>query len=154
MRPANGSASVLKTKIETGSESAILRSTVSPLWSGVLCPLTVPRAAGDGKISTMKFRMASLPILCSAELSSTGKMRFASTASRKPFLQILHRQRALVEKLLHQLVVAFGHHLHQRFVRRFRLLGEISRNFFDLRFAVAIRRVDQRLHRRSDRPRL
>ena len=41
MRPAKGSASVLNTKIETGSVSAILRSISSPLRLGL-------SEAGDG----------------------------------------------------------------------------------------------------------
>ncbi len=129
MRPAKGSASVLNTKIESGSESAILRSIVSPLWSGVLWPIAFPRAAGEGKISTRKFRIASLPILCSAELSRTGKMRLARDGIAKALLQVFDRKRAFVEKLLHQRVVAFGHQFHERFVRRFRFFGQCRREF-------------------------
>ena len=61
--------------------------------------------------------------------------------------QILDRQRALLEKFLHQRVVALGDHFHQRFVRDLRRLGQIRGNLLDLRLAVAVRRVDVRLHR-------
>ena len=74
-------------------------------------------------------------------------MRFASTASRRPFFKSSTGKRAFVEKFLHQLVVAFGDQFHQRFVRCLRFFGQIGGNFLDFGFAVAIGRVDQRLHR-------
>ena len=129
MRPANGIGHRLEDKQRHRLGVGDLPLDRFALVIGVLWPAGFPRAAGEGKISTRKFRIASLPILCSAELSSTGKIRFASTASRKPFLQVLNRQRAFVEKFLHQRVVAFGDHLDQRFVRRFRLFGQGAREF-------------------------
>ncbi len=61
--------------------------------------------------------------------------------------QILGWKRAFLEEFLHQLVFAFGNQFHQRFMRCLRLVGHVGWNFLDFRFAVAIGRVDQRLHR-------
>jgi hypothetical protein len=97
-------------------------------------------------MSTMKSITTSAPILCRAEVSSTGNRRWARTASRRPFFRSATGKRALVEKLLHQRVVAFGDHFHQGFVRFLGVLDEGCGNFFDFRLAVAIRRVGQRLH--------
>ena len=59
---------------------------------------------------------------------------------------MLHRKGALVEELFHVGVVAFRHHLHQRFMRRLRLAGVLGRDVAFLALSVAIRRVAIRAH--------
>ena len=61
--------------------------------------------------------------------------------------QILDGNRPLAEKLLHQLIVAFGHHLYQPLVRFFGIFCQRGGNFVDLRFAVSVRRIKMRFHR-------
>ena len=56
------------------------------------------------------------------------------------------RQRAFLEKFLHQRVVALGDHFHERFVCDLGRVRQIRGNLFDPRLAVAVRRVDMRLH--------
>ena len=73
-------------------------------------------------------------------------MRRSRKAALQPAQQILDGKRALLKKLLHQLVVALGDHLDQLFVRLLGRLGHVRGNLFDLGAAVAVRRVDQRLH--------
>src|ERR1041385_4164642 len=58
MRPANGSAVVLKTKAE-----------------GPVTPAGASRKVGGGKSSTMRSRIRSVPTLWSELAASTGKMR-------------------------------------------------------------------------------
>ena len=65
----------------------------------------------------------------------------------QPFHQVFHRQRALLEELLHQRVVALGDHFHQCLMRSLGGLGEFPGNLLDFRFAIAIRCVNVRLHR-------
>ena len=63
-----------------------------------------------------------------------------------PRHQVFYRDRSLVEEFLHQLIVAFGHHLDQRLVRlgcRVRQLGRDVR-FFSL--TRPVRLVRRRLH--------
>ena len=55
-------------------------------------------------------------------------------------------QRALVEELLHQRVVAFGHHLDQRFMGLLRGVRQIGRDVAFFALAVAIRGVGVGLH--------
>src|SRR5580658_6448150 len=67
-RPEKGSATVLKTKAETGRESFTGRSASLPLS----VPFHGPRSAGLGKFSSMKFRIKSLATLWRPEAHSTG----------------------------------------------------------------------------------
>ena len=69
-RPAKGSAEVLNTKAETGSLAESFFRLLAVLGSVSNRP-----SAGEGKISAMKDRARSVPILCDAERQSTGKMR-------------------------------------------------------------------------------
>src|ERR1022692_4296810 len=72
MRPANGSAVVLKTKAEHGPASATLRAVSSPLVFA-----TTSRSVGAGRLSTMKLRIRSVPMLCRAEQHRTGNRRIS-----------------------------------------------------------------------------
>ena len=135
--------------------SLIFRSIDSPLWSGLLVAAgDLAARPGAGNMSAMKSSIASLPILCSAELSSTGKMRLAWTASRRPFLQIFDRQRALRRKTPAS--------ARRRLPRPFppalscAALAASARsagNLFDLRLAVAVGRVRSAPSWRPDPPR-
>ena len=62
------------------------------------------------------------------------------------FAQVFDRQRALLEKFLHQRVIALGDHFHQGFMRDLGRLGQVLGNLLDLGLAVAVRRVDVRFH--------
>ena len=62
-------------------------------------------------------------------------------------LQVLDGQRSLLEKLLHQRVVALGHHLHQLLVPFARRVGEFGGDLLHLRAAVAVGLVEMGLHR-------
>ena len=70
-----------------------------------------------------------------------GDDRFA-----EPDDEIVYRQSALVEKFLHELVVAFGDEFHQRFMAELGFFGEGLRDFFNLGDAIAVGRVNQGLH--------
>ena len=59
---------------------------------------------------------------------------------------MFRRQRALLEELFHQGVVALGHHFHQRLVGGLRGVGQVRRNIALLALAVAIRRVGVGFH--------
>src|SRR5580704_5496460 len=61
-------------------------------------------------------------------------------------LEVLQRQRALLEEFLHQLVVALRNHLDQRFMRLFSRGSHIFGDFSCLGAAISVRRVNQRLH--------
>ena len=81
---------------------------------------------GLGIWSTMQFRIWSLPMLCSAGAHNTGKEAQFADGLVETIDNVLHRKCALVEKLFHQSVVAFGHHFHQGFVRLFGGFGQIA----------------------------
>src|SRR5262245_26404842 len=70
-RPENGSATVLNTNADTGSESFTVRS-FSELFS---VPFHGPRSAGFGKFSRMKFKARSVAVLFNPEAHNTGKIR-------------------------------------------------------------------------------
>ena len=59
---------------------------------------------------------------------------------------LVDRQSALLEELFHEGVIAFGHHLDQRFVGLLRGIGELGGDLALLALAVAIRRVGVGLH--------
>ena len=61
--------------------------------------------------------------------------------------QVLLGNRALGKVLLHQLVFALGHQLHQRLVRGFGSACQGRRNFADLAASIATGSVVKRLHR-------
>ena len=141
MRPANGSASVLKTKIETGSLVAILRSIVSPFLSGCLWP--------DGDLADIRRRQnlrdevqdRVAADIVQRRTQQYGKDALCLHGFAQALFQIFHRQRALVEEFLHQRVVALSDHFDQLLVRRFRFFGALGGNFVCLCLAVAIGRV-------------
>ncbi len=62
------------------------------------------------------------------------------------FQDVVHGKRALLEELLHVRIVAFGHDFDQDFMRLLRLFGLICRDFRLFPLAVAIRRIEERLH--------
>ncbi len=86
------------------------------------------------------------PTLCSPEAHSTGKMRIWRTASRRPSRMCSTGQRALVEELFEQRVVALGHHLDQRFVRRSARPRPGRGDVAFLALAVAVQRIGVRFH--------
>ena len=75
-----------------------------------------------------------------------GHNAFFKRGSAQPRYQIFDRQCPLLEKLLHQRVVAFGDHLHELFMRFLCGGGQIGGNLFDRRFAVAARLIQVRFH--------
>ncbi len=64
----------------------------------------------------------------------------------QPIDDVLHRQSALGKELFQQRIVAFGDHLHQRFMRGLGGIGKIGGNFALFALAVAIGREVNRLH--------
>ena len=76
----------------------------------------------------------------------TGKMRLWRTAWRRPSCNVFDRQRAFLEEFFEQRVVAFRHHLDQRFVRAFAASAISAGNIAFLALAVAVERVGVRLH--------
>ena len=60
--------------------------------------------------------------------------------------QVFHRQRALLEKLFHQFVVALGDHLHQLLVRFLRGVSQIGGDLLDGGLAVAAGLIHVRFH--------
>ena len=95
----------------------------------------------------MKFRSRSVPMLCSADAHSTGNMRISRTAERSPSRMCSAGSVPLSKILLHQGVVALGHHLDQRFVRLLRGVGQVGGNFAFLALAIAVGSVGVGLHR-------
>ena len=63
-----------------------------------------------------------------------------------PVEDLFDLQRALVEELLHEGVVALGDHLDQRFVRVLSGLGKVGRDVALFALAIAIGRVGVGLH--------
>ena len=82
-------------------------------------------------------------MLCSPEAHSTGIDAALADGLPQSIDDVLHRQRALGEKLLEQRIVAFGNHFHQRLVRGFRGIGKIGGNFALFALAIAIGRVGE-----------
>ena len=124
-----------------------MRSTVSPLWSGVLWPLAFPREDGrrENIAQEIQDRVAADIVQRGTEQHGENALREDSLA--QAFLQIVDGKRALVKKFLHQGVVAFGDEFDKRFVGCFRFFRQIGGNFFYFGFAVAVGRVHQRFHR-------
>jgi hypothetical protein len=60
--------------------------------------------------------------------------------------QVFFPERSSLEKLFHQLVIAFRHQFHEPFVRRQRLIFQIGRNLRFLPLAVASHLVGVSLH--------
>ena len=74
-------------------------------------------------------------------------MRPAATPRFRPADQLLLRQRAGVEELLHQRVVRLGDHLDERFARGLRRVRQVGRNRRFRRLAAAIGGEGPGLHR-------
>ena len=60
--------------------------------------------------------------------------------------QVFFRNRPLIEELLHELVVALGHQLHQLFVRFLRLRFHAGRNLRLFAFAISTQVIGVALH--------
>ena len=126
MRPANGSATVFQMNAEAGP-------AVGRLHRDVLAARRVLRPASAARPATARTRRRAsssgcMPMFAAADADSTGKMRAGGDAALEPGEQLLLRQRAGVEELLHQRVVRFRDHLDQRFARRLRRSLELGRN--------------------------
>jgi hypothetical protein len=106
-------------------------------------PLAVPRAPGCGNTSARKFRTD----VFQAGSSQNGEEALRQHRFAQPLVQIFHRQRALLEKLLHELVVALGDHLDQLFVPFFRGIGQFGGDLLHLGAAIAVGLVEVGLHR-------
>ncbi len=76
-----------------------------------------------------------------------GCSRRSAIAGAHALLEIFDRQRALVEELLHQIVVTFRDELDERFVRCLRLLRELFGNRANFGLPIAIGRILVRFHR-------
>ena len=113
-RPANGSATVLKTNAETGPESFTARSASAPLS----VPFQAPRSAGLGKFSTHEVQNQVAADVVQSGGAQHRENAHAADRLAQAVQNMLHRQRALVEELFQQRVVAFSDHLDQRFMRR------------------------------------
>ena len=138
MRPAKGSASVLKTKMEHGSLDGDFAIDGVAFVIGLLVAGEnfAGRGRGENIGDEIQNGVAADIVERGAEhhrQDALGDYGFAQA-----FFQVRDRQRAFVEKFLHQRVVAFGDQFDQRLVRGFRFFGHLGGNFADLRFAVAI----------------
>ena len=89
-------------------------------------PFHGPRSAGLGKFSSAKFRIRSLADIVQPGRAQHREDAHAGARPRAGLRAMCSTgQRALVEELFEQRVVALGHHLDQRFVRRSGGVGEI-----------------------------
>ena len=115
MRPANGSATVFHTNAAAGPRvRGRRRVVVAVLADAVHAALGRRRHVGDDRVEQRLHRRCWRP----PRRRSTGKIAAAATPRFEPADQLLLRQRAGVEELLHQRVVGLGDHLDQRFARR------------------------------------
>ena len=132
MRPENGSAVVLNTKADAGPPPLIFWViSLPPAVAGI-----PSRSVGAGRFSTMKLSIRSAPILCRPEAQKTGKMRISAHTLLESGQNLLDFERPFVEKLLHQGIIALGHHLDERFVR---FLGGVRQIGGDIAlFALAV----------------
>ena len=94
----------------------------------------------------MKFKIRSLPILCEPAAQNTGKIRISATACFRPCDDLLDLQRTFIEELLHQGVVALGHHFDEGFVGFLCGIRQIGGNVAFFTFAVAVRCIGVSLH--------
>ena len=129
MRPANGSARVLNTKMESrlGRGDFALDAVAFVVGRRVARCLAAQRGRRENLDQEIQDRVAADIVQRGAQHHR--KDALVSNCLAQPFLQILDRQRALLEKFLHQLVVALGDHLHQCFVRGLGLARPAPREF-------------------------
>ncbi len=114
MRPANGSATVFQTNAASGAESAALSGAASPPSASTTAK---SRSAGDGTYATMASISGCRPMFVVADEHSTREDAPGGDAALESRHQLLLRERAGVEELLHQRVVGFGDHLDERLAR-------------------------------------
>ena len=148
MRPANGSASVLKTKSETGSESAIFRSTVSPLWSGALVARGLPARGGRGENLGQEIQDGVAPDIVQRGAEQHRENALCRAPPRAGLFSNPPRAACPCRKI----PASIRRRLRRPFppassCAALACFGQLGGNFLDLGFAVAIGRIDQRLHR-------
>ena len=94
MRPANGSAVVLKTNAEGVPPPEIFCVPSLP----PMIAATPSRSVGAGRFSTMKLRIRSLPILCSAGGAEDRENSHFGDSLLEAFDNLLDLQRALCQR--------------------------------------------------------
>src|SRR6266478_2688728 len=114
MRPAKGSAMVLKTKRESGWLSSYLRSMRSPCPLGSLKP-TCECSSGCGKTSAMKVSGLAVPTLRRGN-HEDGENLFGDDGFAHSGDQVFNGNGSFAKEFFHQFVVALSHHLYQFFV--------------------------------------
>ena len=144
MRPANGSATVFQTKAAAGPASDVCTATSSPL--AVCLPVQRPL----GRRRHVRDDGVEQRLHADVRRRRRGQHRedaAGGDAALEPGEQLLLRQRAGVEELLHQRVVGFRDHLDQRLARRLRRSVELGGNRALGGLAAAVGRERPRLHR-------
>ena len=161
MRPENGSVIVLKTSSAAGSRIVHFarqrHSNRAPIAPPPFAATACSAAAFTGNRRALHRRrrihldeveqMIGRPYsLCAARKQHREDAVLANRLMQRGN-QMLLGNRALGEVLLHQLVFALGHQLHQRLMRALAAAVKRCRNLADLAAAIAAGRVVERLHR-------
>ena len=136
---------VLKTNSDSGSESLTLRVAGSPLLA-VAAAFTGPRSTAVGHVVDEEVEYFVGPDVAETGSEQHGKYLVFANGVVQAGDDVLLGNRALVEELFHQRVVAFGDQFDQTLVRGLGFFLHVGRNVADLGFAVAAHFVGVSLH--------
>jgi hypothetical protein len=124
MRPENGSAVVLKTNADAGAGAGdLLRGFLAADQAAI-----PSRSVGAGRFSTMKLSSRSVPTLCRTGGAEDRINPHLGDGLLQAVDDLLDFERAFVEELLHESVIALGHHLDERFVGLLGGVGQVGGN--------------------------
>ena len=133
----------MKTNAETGSESETWRALPARRRAS---PATGPRSAGGREVLDDEIEDQVGADVVETGGAQNGEQAHLAHGGPQSLLKALRRQRALVEELLQQGVVAFGHHLDQGFVGLLGGVGQVAGDVAFLALAAAARLVGVGLH--------
>ncbi len=145
MRPANGSASVLKTKTRDGLVVVVF-ALDAIAFACRLVEADLRMLVGMREAIGDKGEQAGGSDVVQRGDHQYGENLFGDDGFAHAGNQVLNRDRAFAEKFIHQFVIAFGDHLDEFFVRFFCFVSERGGNFLDRRLAFAIGLVHVRFH--------